>query len=133
MKVSSYVLFDGACEEAFNFYAKCFGAKITMMMTFGELPMADHVSADWRGKMVHAQLDIGGTVLMGSDAPPGRYERPQGCSVSLTVDDPDDAERIFAELLAGGETRMPLQHTFFARRFGMLVDRFAIPWMVSCE
>jgi len=71
--------------------------------------------------------------LMGSDAPPDRFEKPQGISVSLSVDDPKEAERIFAALADNGSVRMPLQQTFWAVRFDMLVDRFGIPWMINCE
>ena len=71
--------------------------------------------------------------LMGSDAPPGRYEEPKGFSVSLQVKDPADAERIFRALAEKGTVRMPLEKTFWAQRFGMLVDRFGIPWMVNCD
>jgi PhnB protein len=72
-------------------------------------------------------------MLMGSDAPPGHFQQPQGFSVSLIVDRPEDAERIFPALAENGTVRMPLQKTFWAIRFGMLVDRFGIPWMVNCE
>ena len=70
---------------------------------------------------------------MGSDAPPGRYEEPKGFSVSLQIKDPADAERIFRALAEKGTVRMPLEKTFWAQRFGMLVDRFGIPWMVNCD
>jgi PhnB protein len=78
-------------------------------------------------------MEIGDTVLMGSDAPPGRYEPPRGFSVSILVDDVVEAERVFHALADGGSVGMPIQKTFWAARFGMLVDRFAIPWMVNCE
>jgi PhnB protein len=70
---------------------------------------------------------------MGSDAPPDRYEKPSGFSLSLGVKDPLEAERLFNELAQSGTIQMPLQQTFWAVRFGMLVDRFGIPWMVNCE
>jgi PhnB protein len=78
-------------------------------------------------------MTVGDTVLMASDAPDGRYRKPQGFSVSLGVDAPADAERIFAELSEGGSVTMPMEETFFAARFGMLTDRFGTPWMVICE
>jgi PhnB protein len=76
---------------------------------------------------------VGDNVLMGSDAPPDRFEKPQGISVSIQTDDPTEAERIFAALADNGLVTMPLQQTFWAIRFGMLVDRFGIPWMINCE
>ena len=82
---------------------------------------------------MHARLVVGDKVLMGSDAPPEHYEGPKGFSVSLTINDLADAERIFHALAENGTVRMPLQETFWAVRFGMLVDRFGIPWMVNCE
>ena len=70
---------------------------------------------------------------MGGDAPPGRYEPPKGITVTLGIDTPAEAERVFKELSEGGTVTMPIEETFWARRFGMLVDRFGIPWMVNCE
>jgi PhnB protein len=82
---------------------------------------------------MHARLVVGDTVLMGSDAPGERYEKMQGFSVALGVDEPEWAERVFNALAAGGTVTMPIQETFWAHRFGMLVDRFGTPWMVNCE
>jgi PhnB protein len=82
---------------------------------------------------MHARMTLGGVALMGSDAPPNRYEQPQGFSVSLGVKEPAEAERIFQELSQDGKVQMPIQKTFWSVRFGMLVDQFGIPWMVNCE
>jgi PhnB protein len=82
---------------------------------------------------LHARLMVGDEVLMGSDAPPERYEQAKGFSVTLGVDDPGDAERIFRDLSQNGTVQMPIQKTFWAVRFGMLVDQFGIPWMINCE
>ena len=76
--------------------------------------------------------DLGGTVLMGSDAPDERYQGPQGFAVSLQTETPEEAERAFQALSTGGSVRMPIQETFFATRFGMLVDQFGVPWMINC-
>jgi len=133
MQLNPYLVFDGQCEAAFKFYEQCLGGKIEFMLTHGNSPMAEQVSAAWRDKVMHVRLVAGGMVLMGSDAPPDRYEKPQGFSVSLSIDEPAEAERIFHALAENGSVRMPLQETFWARRFGMLVDRFGIPWMVNCE
>jgi len=70
---------------------------------------------------------------MGSDAPPGRYEEPKGFSVSVQIKDPAEAERIFQALAENGKVQMPIQQTFWAARFGMLMDQFGIPWMINCE
>lgn len=134
MKLNPYLLFNGQCEEAFKFYQKCLGGEIEAITTFGDSPMAKHMPADWQGKVMHAALKLGdGMILMGSDPPPDRYQVPQGFSVSLSVKEPVETERIFQELAEGGTVTMPIQKTFWSVRFGMLVDRFGIPWILNCE
>jgi PhnB protein len=133
MELNPYLNFNGRCEAAFKFYEKCLGGKIIMMMTHGQSPMADQTPADWRDKIMHARMTVGDRVLMGSDAPPEHYQKPQGFSVSLSVTDPADAERKFNALAQNGTVQMPLQQTFWAVRFGVLTDQFGIPWMINCE
>lgn len=133
MDLCPYLVFDGKCEAAFRFYEACLGGRIVAMMTYGQSPMAEHAPAEWHGRILHARLALGDKVLMGSDGPPGRHEDMQGFSVSLNVDDPGEAERIFLALAEEGTVRMQLQETFWAVRFGMLVDRFGTPWMINCE
>ena len=93
-------------------------------MTFRDLPMADRVSPDEKDMVIHARLTVGDVTIMGSDPPGGRYQRPQGYAVTIGVDTPEDAERIFATLSDGGTVGMPIAETFWARRFGMVTDRF---------
>src|SRR5262249_49161110 len=131
--VQPYLLFNGQCEVAFKFYEQCLGGKIEAMMTHAGSPMADQVPAEWHDKILHARLVVGDEVLMGSDCPPEHYEKPQGFSVSLSIDNPSEADRIFNTLAEKGTVRMPLQQTFWAARFGMLDDQFGIPWMINCE
>jgi PhnB protein len=133
MRFDTYLFFNGQCEEAFTFYAQCFGGKIDAMFPHEGTPAAAHVPADWQKKIMHARLTIGDSVLMGSDAHTERFERPQGFSISISLDDPAETERIFNALVEGGKTVMPLGQTFWAFRFGMCVDRFGIPWMLNCE
>ena len=133
MQLNPYLTFDGRCAEAFKFYEQCLGGKIEGMLTHGASPMAEQVPAEWRDKIMHARLVVGDAVLMGSDAPPQHREEVKGFSVSIGVDRPADAERIFAALAKDGTVRLPIQETFWAARFGMLVDRFGIPWMINCE
>jgi PhnB protein len=133
MQLNPYLLFNGQCEAAFKFYAKCLGAKIEAMMTHEGTPAACQVPSEWVKKIMHARLSVGGTLLMASDAPPGRYEKPQGFSVSLLVKSADEAERVFKALSDNGTITMPMTETFWATRFGMLVDQFGIAWMVNCE
>jgi PhnB protein len=133
MKLNSYLTFNGQCEAAFKFYEQCLGGKIVAMVTHAGTPAEEHVPAEWRNKIMHARLVVADEVLMGSDAPPDRYEQSKGFSVTVGVDDPKDAERIFDALAKNGTVKMPIQKTFWAARFGMLVDQFGIPWMVNCE
>jgi PhnB protein len=132
MRLNPYLTFDGQCEAAFRFYEGCLGGKIVMMMTYGESPLADQAPPGWRGKVLHATLALGDQVLAGADAPPEHYQKPQGFSVALDVDDAAEAGRIFEALAEDGAVQMPLQETFWALRFGMVVDRFGTPWMINC-
>lgn len=133
MQVNTYLLFDGNCEAAFQFYEENLGGKTLSLMRYEGSPAAAQVPPEWRKKILHARIGIGDVVLMASDAPPGRYSEAHGFSVALGVDSPQEAERIFQALEAGGKVGMPLEKTFFAERFGMLADRFGIPWMILCE
>ena len=133
MQLNPYLTFNGQCEAAFKFYEQCLGGKIIAMVPHAGTPAEEHVPAEWRNKILHASLTIGNEVLMGSDAPPDRYEESKGFSVTLGVNDPAEAERIFNALAEKGTVQMPLEQTFWAARFGMLVDRFGIPWMINCE
>jgi PhnB protein len=133
MQLNPYLLFNGQCEAAFKFYAERLGGKIVAMLPHEGTPAAEHVSSEWRNKILHARLTVGGFVLMASDAPPDRYEQPKGFSVTLSVDTPAEAERIFTALAENGTVRMKIEQTFFAARFGMLVDQFGTPWIIICE
>jgi PhnB protein len=133
MQMNPYLTFDGRCEAAFKFYEKVLGGKIVAMMPHEGTPAAEHVPPEWRNKIMHARLTIGDKVLMGSDAPAGKREEMKGFSVTLGIDDPAEAERVFHALAEKGTVRMPIQKTFWAARFGMLVDQFGTPWMINCE
>ena len=133
MQLNPYLMFDGQCEAAFRFYEQALRGTIVAMMTFGDGPMAEQTAAEQRGKIMHARLVVGDAVLMGSDAPAGHYEKMKGFSVALGVEEPEEADRVFNALASGGTITMPIQETFWARRFGMLVDRFGTPWMINCE
>jgi PhnB protein len=133
MQLNPYLTFDGRCEAAFKFYAKVLGGKIEAMMTYGNSPMAEQTKPEWRNKIMPARLTVGDKMLMASDAPPDRYEAMKGIMVTLGIDDPGEAERIFHALSEKGTVQMPIQETFWAARFGMFVDQFGTPWMVNCE
>src|SRR6266852_3432215 len=131
--VYPYLSFNGQCEEAFKFYEKCLGGKITFMGTYGDSPMAGEVPPEWSKKIMHATLNLGDSVLQGADAPPEQYRKPQGFSVALGLNDPAEAERIFKTLAENGTVEMALEETFWAQRFGSLVDQFGTPWAINCE
>jgi PhnB protein len=134
MKLSPYLNFNGRCAEAFKFYERVLGGTIVTMQTHGNSPMADEVPPEWRERVLHARLEVGQQmVLMASDAPPDRYAAPQGITLSIGIETPQEAERIFNELSDGGTVTMPFGKTFWSPGFGMLIDRFGIPWMVNCE
>lgn len=133
MHMSPYLSFKGECEAAFALYERCLGAERGAMFRYGGSPMADQVPPDWQDKIMHGSVTIGGQVVMAGDVAPDRYEEPQGFSLSLQIASVTEAERIFEELAAGGRVLMPLEKTFWAERFGMVVDRFAIPWLINCE
>jgi PhnB protein len=133
MTVSPYLFFKGNCAEAMKFYEKATGGKIDMMMSFGDTPGGGdgHVSADWKDKIMHASIKIGDTWLMASDGTPDFKEDFGGFSVAVEAKTPEEAEKVFKALSAGGTVRMPMAETFWANRFGMLTDKFGVAWMVG--
>jgi PhnB protein len=133
MQFVPYLSYDGNCREAFTFYEKLLGGQIVAMFTHGETPAAEHVGPESQDRIMHARLHVKDAVIMGGDGPVGMYETPRGFSISIQEDDPAEAERIFAALSAGGTVIMPMEETFWAKRFGMCTDRWGIPWMVNCE
>jgi PhnB protein len=133
MQLNPYLNFNGQCEAAFKFYEKTLGGKIEAMFTHAGTPAEQQTPPEWRDKILHARLTVGDNVLMASDAPSDCYEEPKGFSVSLQINDPKEAERIFYALAENGKVQMAIQETFWAARFGMLVDQFGIPWMINCE
>jgi PhnB protein len=132
MQINPYLTFGGQCAEAFRFYAQTLGGTLEVQ-THGESPMAGQVPESWNDLVLHARLVVGDEILMGSDRPPDDTAAMQGFSVSVSVDDPTEADRIFAALAEGGNVTMPIAESFWAARFGMLVDRFGTPWMVNCD
>jgi PhnB protein len=133
MQVTTYLSFSGECEAAFKLYEECLGGKLGEIFRYAGTPLADQVPADWQNKVMHGSLAIGEHVLMGGDVAPDRYEKPKGFSLSLQITSTTQAERIFQRLAKDGTVVMPLEKTFWADRFGMIVDRFGIPWLINCE
>lgn len=125
--------FNGQCEAAFRLYEQCLGGTISFMLRWGDSPMAAEAPTGWEQKIAHATLMIGNLGIAGSDPPPARYEQPQGFQILLNMADAAAADRIFETLMTNGKIVMPLQETFWASRFGVLIDRFGIPWSINCE
>jgi len=132
MQLNPHLTFNGQCEAAFRFYEECLGGKIVVMMMYGDSPMAEQTPLAWRKKIIHATLALGDQRLTGGDVLPESYQKPQGFSVLLKNDAAAEAERIFNSLAQNGTVQVPLQETFWALRFGMLIDQFGTPWLINC-
>lgn len=134
MQVQVYLFFAGRCEEALEFYKRTIGAEVQMLMRFKdspEPPQPGMIPPGSENKIMHTSFRVGDTTVMASD---GRCEGAatfEGFSLSLTVPNESEADRMFAALGEGGQVQMPLTKTFWAPRFGMLKDRFGVGWMVS--
>jgi PhnB protein len=133
MQLIPYLNFAGNCREAFDFYRDVLGGEILSRFTYGESPMAADMPSESHARIMHTHLQAGSATLMGADGPPPHPQEGQGGFVNIAVDTADEAERIWTALSDGADVRMPLQETFWARRFGMLVDRFGKPWMINCS
>ena len=132
MEMNPYVNFDGQCEAAFTFYERCLGAQRGAIFRYGSTPLAEQIPAGWEDKIMHGSLTVGGQTLMAADVIPGVYQAPKGFSLSLQIASTAEAERIFQDLASEGNVVVPLEKTFWAERFGMLVDRFGIQWLINC-
>lgn len=129
-----YLSFDGNAAEALSFYAKCLDGKITFSMTFAESPMGKDTPDSHKNKIMHATLEARGHQLMASDMPPGMpHKGYEGFTLSVQGKDVTEGKHLFDALSAGGSVTMPFGKTFWAEGFGMLVDKFGVPWMVNCE
>jgi PhnB protein len=131
MLVQPYLSFDGRCEEALEFYRAALGAEVTMLTRFSDYPgPPDPRMVAPKDKVMHASIRVGETTILASDGRCGGQPKFQGISLSLTVANDAEAERLFTALADGGQVQMPLSKTFFSSRFGMLADRFGVSWMV---
>jgi PhnB protein len=130
VQLHTYLNYGGNCEEAFKFYEKHLGGKITMLMRHGEQPDAQKVPAEWANAVLHARMNLGGTELLGADIPPDRFQPIRSAYLSLTLESDPEADRVFALLSEGGQVFMPMAETFFSSRFAMLRDKFGTSWML---
>jgi PhnB protein len=132
VRVNPYLSFDGQCEVALRFYQRCLGGEIVFMMTYDQSPSATQVPNEWGKRIYHATFTFGQQTLGAADAPPGAYRVPQGFSLMIETDEPDEADRLFEMFSENATVQMPIEETAWARRFGVLTDQFGIPWMISC-
>ena len=131
-QLDSYLFFDGTCADAMRFYERMLGGKIEMMMTHAQSPMGAQASPGNADRIMHARLVIDGRALMASDTMAGDpKEGMKGFSLSLVYPTAAEAKKVFGALSDGGKVTMPMEKTFWAEAFGMLVDRFGTPWMVG--
>jgi PhnB protein len=133
MLIEPYLMFNGRCEEAIDLYTKALGAQLTFKMKYSEAPEPcpeGSIPADWNDKIMHASMNVGETRIMMSDGNSTEPPQFKGISLSVTVKNEAEAERVFAGLGAGGSMVMPLGETFFSSRFGMVNDKFGVSWMV---
>lgn len=132
MRLDIYVNYRGNCEQAFRFYEQQLGGRVTGMVRHGEQPVGGApnpgIPGDWKDKVLHARVEIGGTVLMGADIP--HAEPMRSAYLTLSLDREEDADRVYALLVDGGEIFMKMEKTHFANRFAMLRDRFGTSWML---
>jgi PhnB protein len=130
MHVQPYLDFNGRCDEALEFYKKAIGAKIGMLMRFKDAPDKSMISPGSENKVMHAQFQVGDTVVMASDGRNSGKPNFQGIMLSISANTEAETDKIFNGLAEGGEVRMPLGKTFFSPRFGMVADKFGVGWMV---
>ena len=133
MKVNPYINYSGDCEAAFRLYERVLGAQIGEIFRYAGSPMADQAPPDWGQKVMHGSVTFSDQVIMAADVVPEHYEAPKGFSLSIHFSGVADAERAFRDLAEGGKIVMPLEKTFWAERFGMVVDPFGVPWMITSE
>jgi len=131
LRVSIHLLFDGQCEAAFGFYRGLLGGELTTMLKYGDSPLADTIEPRYRARILHATLRLGDQELLGADVMPGDYARPRGFYALLSLRGPVEAQRVFDALAEGGSIHMPLQKTFWSEGFGVVTDRFGVPWEIT--
>lgn len=130
MKLYTQLNFGGNCADAFHFYEKHLGGKITMMMTQSQAPGAPQGAGN---AIIHARMSIGETVLIGNDVPASVFQEMRSVYLYLSVDSAAEAERVHKLLAEGGEVYMPMEETFYATRFSMLRDGFGVSWTIIHE
>ncbi|MFL1485983.1 YciI family protein [Marinobacter sp. LN3S78] len=130
-QVNTHLVFNGQCREAMTFYADLLGGEIEAMIAFSDTPVATEVPEDSRDRIAHSVVNIRDRRLMGCDMNAECYTPPAGACVQLEYGDVEGAEQVFRQLSDGGTIQMPFEETFWAVRFGVVVDRYGIGWMIN--
>ncbi len=131
LRLSPHLTFNGDCKAAFQTYRRILGGELTTLMSYGESPMAAQVDPRWHDRIVHATLLLADVELLGADLLPEDYRAPQGFFVTLTVEGPGRGKSIFESLADGGQVQLPFASTFWSPGFGVLVDRYKVPWEIN--
>jgi PhnB protein len=136
MQVEAYLFFAGNCEEALKFYERCLDGTIVALFRYEGSPLDNaELPGEWKGRVMHATFDAGGTRFMASDSMPGE-PAPNYAGFAMSLNVPKDAARArqaFNALAEGGKVTMPFEKAFWGAHFGMLTDKFGVPWMVNSE
>ena len=132
MRHNVYLMFKGQCEEAIKFYNSTLGGELAAIVKVAGTPAEPHYPPESKNDVLHACLSLGNMDILASDCPPSMYDKPRGTSICINLDDEKEADRIFNGLSKDGEIIMPLEQTFFARKYGQFIDRFGTRWMIHC-
>jgi PhnB protein len=130
MALSPHLSFAGECAEAFRFYAEVFGGEL-MLLPYRDTPLMQNLPEGWADKIVHATLTFQDCTLAGSDVVPERYRQPQGFAVLVDVEGVANARQVFAALAEGGKVEVPIEARFWSPAYGMVVDKFGVPWEIN--
>ena len=133
MQVQPYLFFDGRCDDALDFYKKAIGADVKMLMRWKDSPDKSMCTASNADKVMHSQFQVGETTIMASDGRNSGAPKFDGFALTIAAKDEAEADKIFADLGAGGQVTMPMSKTFFSPRFGMLADKFGVHWMIMAQ
>jgi PhnB protein len=133
LRISPHLTFDGQCRPAFQMYQRIFGGDLATMLSYGDSPMASQTDSEFHDRIVHAALRLKDHELTGVDVLPQDYKRPQGFFVTMTVDDSKRAAKVFDALAEGGMILLPFVPTFWSPGFGVVVDRYGVPWEINSD
>lgn len=130
MAINPYIHFNGNAEEALGHYRDALGGELEILRFAGS-PAEGCAPEGWGQKVLHGALQTKVGLILASDASSDRVSNPgDNIEIAVQVENEADAERIFTKLGQGGNISQPLTETFFSPKFGMLVDKFGIKWIV---